>query len=670
MQVFKPWFFFVAMMLVLPWVLVAGVRTSIAGSDSLAVFDLRVVNMEAMGFNSDIIYHFISEIEKNKNIDILPRREMQESLFQQGLSLSDNEKDVLKAGKFLGVKYIFFGSVEKRNSDGMIHSVIKLMDIHTSSVVLKESIDFMGKADIHSRISALSDKIEHIANTSGPKKSSSFDSNDADADTKARSIFIHLNARACSQGIRLTWQIEHESEKIKTYYVYRSENKTGPFRLLSQLSDSTYVDASVSSNRRYYYRVDMLSTTGFEYSTQWPVSAKKRSVNGLKPPIIMKYQGRARSAVIEFISNLSNKKLDKKVEHYNVYRRDNDSEDWRFVASIKINPYGKNNYSYCDSTRLVDGKEYQYVVSSSCSNGDESEYSPSVSIRTLPLPQLSLTKSGLLRAVLLAWQPVEGAHGYCLYRKTNGGDWERIQKFDKSGICRHRDEKKLTDGVDYIYRLTAYDEAGGETMPSNIIKAFTKKTLPPPGQLEAQSGLLKQVVLTWKPLQDDDVGGYTIYRQSSGKSFQKVISIKNGGCEMYVDKGSVFQKLLDGTTYSYYVATFNLFEAEGTSSKKVSARTKPVPEVVKGISVSSVDDCITVRWQVNPETDIDHYTISRKDDFLGWRKIKELPWDIHEYEDRNLKPDKNYQYSIFATDKDALEGDPGESQKIQSPILK
>lgn len=69
--------------------------------------------MEAMGYNSDIIYYFISEIEKNKNISMLPRREMQDSLFQQGMSLSDNDEEVLKAGKFLGVKYIFFGNVEK-----------------------------------------------------------------------------------------------------------------------------------------------------------------------------------------------------------------------------------------------------------------------------------------------------------------------------------------------------------------------------------------------------------------------------------------------------------------------------------------------------------------------------------------------------------------------------
>ena len=56
-----------------------------AQQNALAIFNLTPTNMEAMGYDGEILYALISVLERDKSIELIPRREMEEILFQEGL---------------------------------------------------------------------------------------------------------------------------------------------------------------------------------------------------------------------------------------------------------------------------------------------------------------------------------------------------------------------------------------------------------------------------------------------------------------------------------------------------------------------------------------------------------------------------------------------------------
>ncbi len=321
-----------------------------------------------------------------------------------------------------------------------------------------------------------------------------------------------------------------------------------------------------------------------------------------------------------------------------------------------------------DTVGLRDNTPYFYAVSSIAENLVESDLSAPVEIKTMAPPELTLVKDNMLRRIDLSWEPVEGAKAYILYRKTGDEDWKKIDKIAFNKPCTYQDKKNNVDGTVYQYRLTAFDGVG-QTAPFKEVQGTTKALIDFPQNFKALSGLVKQVKLTWNLVKDEDVGGYTIYRKTAGETFKKIAKLTGRKTNHYLDKKSGLQKLLDGTEYTYYITTFNLFKAEGKSSEKISARTKPVPERIRKVSVKDQNDSIVLQWEKNLEPDINHYTISRKKGNMSWIKIKEVGSEILEYIDRDLKPGLEYQYSIFATDNDNLKGPCCETRTILSPLL-
>ena len=89
---------------------------SLAQTDSLALFNFRATNIEAMGPNTEILYALIPNLEQVKSIKLMPRRELEEALHQAGLTQNDNPDRVLEAGRALGVTFILFGQVTKKGS--------------------------------------------------------------------------------------------------------------------------------------------------------------------------------------------------------------------------------------------------------------------------------------------------------------------------------------------------------------------------------------------------------------------------------------------------------------------------------------------------------------------------------------------------------------------------
>ena len=66
------------------------ISTGAAAQEKVAIFNLRPTNIEAMGYNGDILYALISTLEGEKAIAVMPRREMEEILFHAGIVQGDD----------------------------------------------------------------------------------------------------------------------------------------------------------------------------------------------------------------------------------------------------------------------------------------------------------------------------------------------------------------------------------------------------------------------------------------------------------------------------------------------------------------------------------------------------------------------------------------------------
>ena len=637
-----------------------------ANREALAIFNFRPTNMEAMGYNGEIMFALLSELDQKKTIEVMPRREMEEILFQEGLIQGDNPDTALQAGKILGIGFILFGNVSKQGN--AIHSKLSLMDIQKKRVVKEWSYSFSGRDNILAKAPQIADKLAAAMTVGGGNSAAAVVS---ESRQERPLVDIEtLRARSNGKQVVLTWKFD-SAQPITGFQIYRSDRSRGPYQFVGRTNKNEYLDSKVTTGQVYHYQVGILTVTGQAIKSSQTANIKHTGKKMPYPPLAMEGEGFVRRTVIKFIPSLQNKQEKITIAQYKIYRRKSADEKWKYIASM--GPKQKSSYDLFfkveDMKGLEDGQTYMYALSSLDKKKNESELSDTISVTTLPCPVLILAEDGMLRKINLSWQPLKGVDGYRLYRKTNGSDWEKAAKISSYQKPVHEDKKGLSDGLDYLYHLTAYD-GKGETGPSNVISAGTKDPPSFPEGLEVQEGLVKSVRLSWIPIKDSDVGGYTVYRGTDTGHLERITKVRGYNSGAYMDKGAGFTRLEDGQTYFYAVESYNLHDAEGPLSPAVKAKTKPRPVNIKGFAVSAGSDHILIKWDKNPEPDIKVNLLYRSKNQKNWSKIKTLTTHEIRFADNDLKPEETYRYRIIAEDVDGLKSDPVESNPIQSPTPK
>lgn len=638
-----------------------------AGTNTLALFNLRPTNMEAMGFSSDVLFGLIYALENQKCIEVMPRREMEEVLFQKGMAQSDNQEAVIKAGKALGVRHILFGEVTRSGS--RIQTTLKLMDVRAAKVIDTWEHTFPSREAIVPEISKFAEQLTATltanANAALPVAESMLP---AAPDVKIS------NLRASGQGksILLSWEFD-PAQPIIGFHIYRANSKDGPYQFQGKVLKNRYEDSSGRKGLTYFYRVGILAASGQEVKSELTAKIDHTGENTPHPPHIMDSQGHVGRISFKFVPSLQNGQDGIKVASYNVYRRPklDGSGQWE-----KVKTFDNQNRSqfkvaieFEDKKNLKDGTEYEYAVSSLDKKGRESIYSDILTVKTIEQPVLELQQDELLRMIKLGWSDVDGIKGYRLYRKSEGSDWKKhsaILNAQKTGFT---DKQGLDDGISYSYYLTAYDQKG-ETSPSNIVTGKTKDLPSAPQDLAAENGLVKAVRLTWTPIEDPDVGGYHIYRGESLETLESVTKLRKNSASEYLDKGTVFSPLKDGHRYFYVVSTFNTHNAEGVTTVPIEATTKPRPQSLEKVSAAPAVDRIAVQWAPNRESDIRVNQLYRSKFGRNWMKIAELRSEVTEYEDLDIDPEARYRYRLIAEDVAGLKSDPADSREVVSPIPK
>ncbi len=634
------------------------------GQDSLAIFNLTPTNMEAMGYNGEILGVLIQALEQEKKIDIMPRRSMEEALRNAGLVQSNDPDVVTQAGKVLGINFILFGQVTKTGAS--INAEIKLMDVQKQDVMKTWKRKFSGREAIADRIPEFArDLTEAIVNRD------QFAISLEAAGLAAPTLEISkLKAVGTGKQVEISWESDPAQPAVG-YHVYRASNLAGPYQFVAKTDQTRHVDSTISKGVVYYYRVGILDGTGREIKSDLTAKVLDSSVKQPHPPLVIGGEGFIRRTHIKFVPSLQNDQGKFIIVTYNVYRKPGQAGEWQLIQEVEAKRGSGSNIAFEveDREKLEDGKTYTYGLSSVDKKKVESALSDPLKITTVKRPLLSLEKDNLLRENRFNWQTLESVDGYRLYRKNGDGQWERIGYNSRPDKIAYTDKKgKLIDGQIYEYHLTAYDNQKGETGPSNTVKAKTKDLPPFPEKFKARGNMVKSVQLTWDPVNDTDVGGYNIYSGSNPDSLKQIGDVRGHTKNSYLDNGPGFNKLADGTTYYYAIESYNLFKADGSVSPVAKATTKFRPVKAKGLTATAGADHILVKWEQNPEPDIKTYLLYQSKNGGGWSKLKALEPSQLSYRDSELRPAASYRYRVIVEDKDGLISDPVDGQDIMSPL--
>jgi fibronectin type 3 domain-containing protein/TolB-like protein len=308
------------------------------------------------------------------------------------------------------------------------------------------------------------------------------------------------------------------------------------------------------------------------------------------------------------------------VAGYEVFRATSQAGPFESLAQVA-------KTEYVDDTVEKDTL-YYYKIRAYSDRGIQSEFSRVVEAKTAvtPNPPVILKTEGHVRSISLLWSPGPGSgdrlrlKGYRLYRaKSEQGPYREVANLqtinlgdataalDRLMKVSHLD-KALADGEDYFYRVTAFNE---KDLESEFSKSVKGSTLPTVGAVAAAGDFIREIRLSWKPVDSPFIRGYHVYRSAADR--ENFVRIKKVDAPSALDRRIEYadrEGLADLTRYRYRITAFEETETETSPSSEVSAITRgkpPVPEEFKALGglVKRVD----LSWKASTAEEVEGYKL-------------------------------------------------------------
>lgn len=481
---------------------------------------------------------------------------------------------------------------------------------------------------------------------------------------------IFIDIKTDLAGARLNWYSRPYSgsdrNQVTTgFQIHRKAADETDFSPIAKVDAKavTYLDSDMRNGVSYSYALTAFNPDGVESELSSVLDAKV-------PQAVSNLKAAAGNRKIQLGWTPNDSKI---VEGYAIYRSDTQEGGYKSVGQVR----GRSSHSFADSG-LEDGSTYWYRVSAVLDGKTETPLSDAVSAATRPRPAspTGLTaSSGEPRRVVLSWLPrgsaEDGLKGYNLYRAVEkDGEFVKIAELGlgKNSFTDDREKgakgaskltslmsdgsKPLTDGATYYYRITCFNEAGSESLPSEAISATTRPLLPSPQQLKATSGLPAKVTINWEST--PEFKEYEVYRGTVGQN--EVTRIKTVKEPFYVDSS-----VDHGTSYIYAVKGIDSFGIPSIISTSVTGSTKARPAAPKGVMVKDLQGRKVLEWQANPEKDVFRYNVYKKN-FVGmFLKQQTVFGTTYPIEAAKGK----HELRVTAEDGDGLESDKSDVVTIE-----
>lgn len=324
---------------------------------------------------------------------------------------------------------------------------------------------------------------------------------------------------------------------------------------------------------------------------------------------------------------------------YRVYRYNEGTGKYNYLATT-------SDTGFTD-TNLQPGTNYQYKVRCVWTIGGNNYYGTYSSALTAPTLPAQVTNVRVDKqtgkTVSLAWDSVNGADGYRIYRYNSDSD--SYEELDTVGADRTSYEVTgLASACEYRFKIRASKTMNANTYWGEYSEKVVAVTKPDKvAELSARTLGASEIELTWK--KSSHVTGYQIYRLDgqTGK-YVKIATVEESMPASYTDC-----KLSAATEYSYKVRAYKNFEGTsyyGSFSNVKSQVTKP--DKVQRLKASTKASAVTLKWAASENvTGYQIYRLNTKT--KKYEKIATINGaDKITYKNKSLKKGKTYRYKIRA----------------------
>ena len=468
-----------------------------------------------------------------------------------------------------------------------------------------------------------------------------------------------------------------DTNKLKGYKLYRAKVEEGPYQkvatilgrdvglgthsttTLDKLLKVSYVDKDLVDGESHYYKITAYNVKDLESDFSTPVKGNTITVVS---------DISARGDMIREIELVWGEADSPHVKGYYVYRSKDQTTGFNKIekitkgSTVKTSTVKTEQVSFTDNQGLGDKITYYYYVTAFEDKDMETSPSVTVSATTRGKPPVVAglqARGAMVKQVDVTWQANEQEEikGYKLHRcKDASGTCSPIKDISGRGKSRFIDTK-LNDNTNYCYRITSYNKVNVESAMSDAVCATTKPRPVKPEGLEGIGLEVKKVTLKWTSNPEVDITLYYIYRSSDDSEKYSTIAKLEKKTD-YID-----MDLKDGHEYLYKIMVEDKDGLQSDFSDIITVKTKSRPKNPEGLTGNSEGGKITLIWNPNSETDIDHYIIYGSD-FFGLTKKKVSSVNTNKVSLPGLPPGKKKTYVVTAVDKDGLESEESQSVEI------
>lgn len=359
--------------------------------------------------------------------------------------------------------------------------------------------------------------------------------------------------------VRVRWD---EAPAATQYAVYRAGDQFGHYTRVGETPDTEFEDTTVTPGMSYWFRVRACNVAGCS-----PLSAQAAWGFAELPPDGVPNPPRD---VVGSEGDHGDKirvtwHPAPGAERYDVYRSTAQDGTYTQVGAATDTTF--DDVHHATANPLTPCAVYWYRVRA-CNDEGCSEHSRAgAGHRGTPMTVapggVTVTDGAFVDRIEIAWEPVEGAAHYRLYRHDLG--YEPGQHIAELEETNYEDEVPQAFPTTYSYRVQACGEGDCGCSPLSLPVEGSASNLPAVPENVAASQVTGGIRISWEPgTAIEDATHYNVFRAVGGQYAR--VNPAPITATQYTDTTGV-----SGTSYTYYVVAVN---ANGSSvpSQEVSAQ--------------------------------------------------------------------------------------------------
>ena len=425
---------------------------------------------------------------------------------------------------------------------------------------------------------------------------------------------LNVQAQAISNSnVSVTWD---EVYGATVYRIYRAAGTpSAAHNQIGSTAGLSYTDTTISAGQTYYYSVSAESGTNKISVRSPPVSVN------LSPSNFRSSSSTTLSITLAW--NAFNG-----ASGYNVYRSDTENGTYTQINTALVTG------TVLTDTDVLPDTTYYYKISAVIGDNETLQSEP-VSASTLsPVPVNLRTTASTTVNINLAWNIVNGADGYNVYRSINiNGDFIKLN----TGLITETTflDNDLLPDTAYYYKVSSINN-GTESLQSGTLAASTLSSIPL--NVHSTANTTVSINLAWDII--SGAGGYNVYRSDTENGvFTKINSVMLTGTT-FLDT-----EVIPDKNYYYKVSSINN-GIEGLHSNSLSVAT--LSSIPGNIRVSSVTTTrVNLAW--NAVSGASGYNVYRSTDENGvYTKVNAAVITGTTYVDTGLSFNTVYYYKIIS----------------------